>query len=577
MIKSNLEAIKTKKIEAWMLDHTDIAPCLVIDTQESYCNSLKKTIKQFNSERKKTHDQEMQRLKKFIRDLNKNVKIVEKELSILTEIPIADVPYLCYSDINFSLFQRKLTFVRLRVQKNQIQIATKKYGFFNDKLKDAHEFLRLFSDSDSLPCDQIYHLNDFYDYDFHLQAAISKHENNLKYLIPLEKRMAHVAKKLPRAKWAIDFKLFLNDAIKSGMKRINPDMFYFTPDENELEVSKCFFCHKSPIRPIVDCVLKNINTYTHSKDFVKQLLIKSFQLMPDRDKMTQDEMSICLLIFFRTLFNRCYELYSSLFKPKLPSGLQKLEDMGKMNANSFDIPLEMVGLEKPPENESIQLVFSRNKYFLKASQYFIYSMFMANPIDALFYVHEGILAINKAALINRGILSDDEETIEKKDIYQSEAQNEGNEAQNEGNEASNEGNEASNEGNEASNEGNETTNGKNCENKKENKSKGADSKNEINIQNSFLSLESLNKKQILTKDELENQAKQLICFDDMFVLLLGTIVCDEKPDIFYLSWFISTFSPKQCLSPPFEYAAANLEALSDHCMRFEAPSEQKDI
>ena len=63
--------------------------------------------------------------------------------------------------------------------------------------------------------------------------------------------------------------------------------------------------------------------------------------------------------------------------------------------------------------------------------------------------------------------------------------------------------------------------------------------------------------------------KTLLCFDDLFSLFVGTLMASDIPDIFFVSDFISKYSPKESLSPPFEYALANTEALVAHCRKLD--------
>lgn len=64
-----------------------------------------------------------------------------------------------------------------------------------------------------------------------------------------------------------------------------------------------------------------------------------------------------------------------------------------------------------------------------------------------------------------------------------------------------------------------------------------------------------------TKTASVSDVNQLLCFDDLFSLFFGTLMISKTPTIYYLLWFIVEFIPKQSLSPSFEYAMANLEAL----------------
>ena len=68
-----------------------------------------------------------------------------------------------------------------------------------------------------------------------------------------------------------------------------------------------------------------------------------------------------------------------------------------------------------------------------------------------------------------------------------------------------------------------------------------------------------------------NDVKQLLCFDDLFALFFGCLMATGPPttDIHYCAWMIEEFTPKESLSPSFEYAQANLEALAMHCKRLD--------
>lgn len=66
-----------------------------------------------------------------------------------------------------------------------------------------------------------------------------------------------------------------------------------------------------------------------------------------------------------------------------------------------------------------------------------------------------------------------------------------------------------------------------------------------------------------TQDEL----KQILGFDDLFSLFYGVLIASDVPDPFQLHEMMQKFSPRSCLSPMFEYANANLEALVLHCQK----------
>jgi hypothetical protein len=76
---------------------------------------------------------------------------------------------------------------------------------------------------------------------------------------------------------------------------------------------------------------------------------------------------------------------------------------------------------------------------------------------------------------------------------------------------------------------------------------------------------------------------ELLCFDDLFSLFYGTLMGSDAQDVFYVAKMITDYAPKACLSPAFEYAQANMEALVLHCkalnleeMRVQEPGDGAD-
>jgi hypothetical protein len=57
---------------------------------------------------------------------------------------------------------------------------------------------------------------------------------------------------------------------------------------------------------------------------------------------------------------------------------------------------------------------------------------------------------------------------------------------------------------------------------------------------------------------------QMLCFDDMFSLLIGTSLASDLPSFNRLVQFIQNYTPKASLSPAFDYAMSNFEALLIH-------------
>ena len=82
----------------------------------------------------------------------------------------------------------------------------------------------------------------------------------------------------------------------------------------------------------------------------------------------------------------------------------------------------------------------------------------------------------------------------------------------------------------------------------------------------------------LVNRSIDSSAKDfasVLCFDDLFSLFFGALMAADLPDLSYLAWFTGKYAPKSCLSPSFEYALANVEALMTHCKNLDVESLMK--
>ena len=72
---------------------------------------------------------------------------------------------------------------------------------------------------------------------------------------------------------------------------------------------------------------------------------------------------------------------------------------------------------------------------------------------------------------------------------------------------------------------------------------------------------------LVNRTPTTEELKQILGFDDLFSLFFGVLVASDVPDPFQLHAMMQKFAPKSCLSPMFDYANANLEALVLHCKK----------
>lgn len=498
----------------------------------------KEASNNFYQDRINSHKSTIKKLEKFLEEVKSIIKLIKKEISRFQEIP--DVDYLCYDDMETILLMRQYAFIEQLICEHSISIATRKYGYLVDLKKNAKIILSLFQDSinpqkesnetksnDSnsrsiLPENQICEIDDFIIIDYR-KCDINDLEKQLKYLIPFKQRMYTKIHKRKKALWATNYQQFLSKLVNEAKSHLITELSYFKPLESEISLSRCLFCYKSPFKSEIDKFIdqfSSLPTKTEStsrsaiskatQEFISGLIDECCKLVgPSYDRMTSSDKSICLLIFFRCLFNRCYERYGydlCDFKADAEKRI-KMEKISKVPAHYFPIPWNLIKDAKLVEknnddsnsedqNESVTVseyikiekdcsigkLFEKMNNFEIAADSLVNSILEPNPIDALFCIHFALIGINKGAFANF-----------KDNVISNESQN---------------------------------------------------SKNQ------------------------NYEMKQLLCFDDMFALMLGTLLGSEKPDIFFVADMIEKFAPKMSLSPSFDFALANVEGLASHCINF---------
>ena len=62
----------------------------------------------------------------------------------------------------------------------------------------------------------------------------------------------------------------------------------------------------------------------------------------------------------------------------------------------------------------------------------------------------------------------------------------------------------------------------------------------------------------------QNDVNQILCFDDLFSLLIGIFLSSDVVDIYWLSWFLQYYTPKNTISQPLDYDRSNIEALRNY-------------
>jgi hypothetical protein len=104
---------------------------------------------------------------------------------------------------------------------------------------------------------------------------------------------------------------------------------------------------------------------------------RCYGLIPDGESLTPTDESIAILLLYRALFNRFYELHPDEFAPSV---------VGDRPVGKEVVP------DGPPGT---------------GFDFFAMATFASNPLDALYYVHEGIMAVQAEARRQNGLATDE--------------------------------------------------------------------------------------------------------------------------------------------------------------------------
>ena len=456
---------KDGKLDDWKRANTGVVRYLMFIQKEFYNNS------NFEEKRAVVHERAVRNLRQHLEKLQSALQAVQANLDTLVNREIPDMPYPATDSKDVIMKLRVLTVVERRLLKHQIQWESKKFGAIRDWIKDVKAILDLFTQG-LVPESMMCHVfPELFDNEGRF-AACEVHARKFKCYACLKNRKKAELQKENKALWACDFPRFMKNLVQEAKERFLPDLSYLEPFEGEVSLSRCLFGYKSKYVEDLDQVVDSILD-GDGEGFVEKVVAKCYWLMTFREVMDISEQSLALLLFFRCIFNRCYEKFPHFFAPKTLEDVNQLCAVPDFQARQFLLPKEMLAVEIT--DQSISSIFRDDEYYRRASQYIESSIFMCNPVDALFCIHKCLIEIHTAAMHNRKDL--DEEGVDP--------------------------------------------------------------------------------------------SKQLLCFDDLFALFFGCLMGTGPPttDVFYLSWLIGQFAPKESLSPSFEYAEANLEALAMHCKK----------
>jgi hypothetical protein len=292
-----------------------------------------------------------------------------------------------YDDLQALLIMRKHVFILRQIQKYSFRVLTIRFGELSEcltKLKAIFTFLNTSVMPSAMICEV-----DVSFFQSQTDVKEERYQRTLCYLRPLARRLRETCESFPKPSWEANFAGYFFELIRNS--HFDSEVSFVHPTEFENSLARYLFNPLSPYRKPIDQVLRTMKS-AGPENFCESLVGIGFELMPRRSELSPHEQSIALLIIFRVLFNRCYELHPGYFSyQSSPQLLQKLAILGDLEAFHFPIPWHVIPNED--RNMPIKLFFQTEQFFASAAQFLSGAIFISNPIDQLYCVHKALVSI----------------------------------------------------------------------------------------------------------------------------------------------------------------------------------------
>jgi hypothetical protein len=461
------------ELDQWCFSHPTLARALVFEPRPSGV-----AIIGFPLRRLTVHSEIQQSLHDLLDSTRQKIMSVDSLLHGLIERPTATVEDFAFEAVEPLLCVRQQVFLLREMQHHFLSLYTDRHIELEREFAEQRELYLLF-DGSAIPQSLLCRVN-FAGLGWGRSEVMnSPVEVELRYLQKLATRIGSAVARFPRVVWKRSYDEFLVVMLKP--QQVDPDVGYFPPLDLEQALARYFFSPTSEHRARIDADLMKI-TKEDGDTFTARIVRMCRGLIPPSLTGSAQDQSKCLLVLYRALFNRCYEIVPGFFAAHF-TPIELLGKVGRLrelpaNLREFCLPWQLL----QPTDHTIpirDLFISENSYGAAVEALSLAS-FEPNPIDQLHQIHRVFLVLQQTA-------------------------------------------------------------------------------------NAY------------AHPGVPQAHAELFSFDELFALFFGVLMAAECVDIFFVAWMINEFAPKSWLSPSFEYALANLDALVAHLQQIDVNALEASV
>ncbi|OHT13200.1 hypothetical protein TRFO_16762 [Tritrichomonas foetus] len=392
------------RLSEWLLAHENLVQYLEPLRLEN--NQSFGIVTKFRNKREAVHNRIINILTQHLQTVRtKKNKLISKIITFSdnTKLQIATPIYSKQSQ-NMSL--HKLSYISTILMELNLQLYSKKLAILNIHQSDAENLINFFSSSNLIPKNVIFRLYENFlnnikpnDKDVKILKfkAISVHN----YLTRLKDEIS----KYPKPIWLADFPIFFSGLLSSAMDQLDQQLSYVQPLESEVSLSRYIYSIGGEMKEKIEKTA-HLATIEDPQTFVISVIKASLSLVPDISKKSPYEQSLGLMFFYRIIFDRVYELYHKVLYNEQLNNSSKMFQISKIPLKKFHIPIQY---DEKDGELSIREFFIKMHFFHESSHFLDETLFVTNPVDAIYFVHRSLLMIHKAALL---IQVDGEATVD---------------------------------------------------------------------------------------------------------------------------------------------------------------------
>jgi hypothetical protein len=387
--RTSAAALDVPAVSAWFAAHPKLAESLRVEDLRDGRDAFR-----FAMEREKVHRQTLPELRQLSKATAEKIAKVLEYLTSFVERPCPQVRVWYFADVQPLMFLRQYIWVLREIQRCWIALYTERHSELLDLKSDIDSLVTFFVEI--LPKTVLCRVNRQAIIFYQSRVRDSCESRKLDLLQRLAKRMKAAIRRFPRVLWWKSFHEFFAGMIDDPP--MDPAVCYFPVIHQEHSLSRYFFKDDPSKCARIDAFLLTVGDVP-PEQFVNNLIELICTLIPNCADLAPQKQSAALLIFYRCLFNRCYEIRPSFFRPR-KEGLDlllKVREIGKLPADSpaFCLPWNL--LPDVDHNLRIRDLFAGSR-FSKAAAILCASMFECSTLDQLFQLNNALTEIRLTAV-----------------------------------------------------------------------------------------------------------------------------------------------------------------------------------